>query len=338
MRNSFCVFLCAMRCPIVARISVAMTTPSRHTSPTVVVPFLSSFSDKVNSQTGEKQRFTLRGVFYSSAIDRSSEKELNTVHHCASGGTVLKARISAEYLKEFIGTVSALVDEAKLSVAEGEMTVKAVDPSHVAMIEARLDKAAFDSYEAAEAELGIDVDKFRSVLAVARAGDMVDLEQDSELNRLVVTIGNLTRAMPLLDTAGMPDPKVPALDLPATVKVAVEEILQGLKASKSVSDHIALSTSKKVFRLVCEGDNQNRVDLELGKKQLEKLDSPEEQTSLFSLEYFTLMVGSLAKDRILNISLGSDLPVRITADLAVDDLTGAQGEVTFLLAPRIDRE
>ena len=50
------------------------------------------------------------------------------------------------------------------------------------------------------------------------------------------------------------------------------------------------------------------------------------------------MVGSLAKDRILNISLGSDLPVRITADLAVDDLSGAQGEVTFLLAPRIDRE
>ena len=109
------------------------------------------------------------------------------------------------------------------------------------------------------------MDKFRSVLAVARAGDMVDLEQDTELNLLVVTIGNLTRAMPLLDTAGMPDPKVPALDLPATVKVVVEEVSQGLKASKSVSDHIALSTSKKAFRLVCEGDNQNRVDLELGK-------------------------------------------------------------------------
>ena len=74
---------------------------------------------------------------------------------------VIKARISAEHLKEFVGTVGALVDEAKLSVAEGEMIVKAVDPSHVAMIEARLDKTAFDSYEAAEAELGIDVDKFR---------------------------------------------------------------------------------------------------------------------------------------------------------------------------------
>ena len=35
---------------------------------------------------------------------------------------VIKARISAEHLKEFVGTVGALVDEAKLSVAEGEMT------------------------------------------------------------------------------------------------------------------------------------------------------------------------------------------------------------------------
>ena len=90
--------------------------------------------------------------------------------------------------------------------------------------------------------------------------------------------------------------------------------------------------------MVCEGDNQNRVDLILGKEQLEKLDSPEETTSLFSLEYFALMVNSLPSDRILHINLGTDLPVKVDADLAIEDLTGAQGNVKFLLAPRIDRE
>ena len=90
--------------------------------------------------------------------------------------------------------------------------------------------------------------------------------------------------------------------------------------------------------MVCEGDNQNKVDLSLGKDQLEKLDSAEETTSLFSLEYFALMVNSLPADRILHINLGSDLPVKVDADLAVDDMTGAQGNVKFLLAPRIDRE
>ena len=50
------------------------------------------------------------------------------------------------------------------------------------------------------------------------------------------------------------------------------------------------------------------------------------------------MVNSLPSERILHINLGTDLPVKIEADIAVDDLTGAQGNVRFLLAPRIDRE
>jgi len=251
---------------------------------------------------------------------------------------VFKARIKADNLKEFIGTVGSLVDEAKLNVSEDGLQIKAVDPSHVAMIEANLVKSAFDSYEAKAMEMGLDIDKFKNVLTVAGKDDMVELEKDDKLNRLVVNIGNLTRAMPLLDTSGMPDPKVPSLDLPASVSVVVGEIGQGLKASKSVSDHIALSTTKDSFSLVCEGDNQNSVDVSLGKDQLEKLDSSEDATSLFSLEYFSLMVNSLPSDRILHINLGSDLPVKVDADLAVDDMTGAQGNVKFLLAPRIDRD
>ena len=74
------------------------------------------------------------------------------------------------------------------------------------------------------------------------------------------------------------------------------------------------------------------------KEQLEKLDSSEDTSSLFSLEYFALMVNSLPADRVLHINLGTDLPVKIDADLAVDDMTGAQGNVKFLLAPRIDRD
>ena len=251
---------------------------------------------------------------------------------------MFKARIKADNLKEFIGTVGSLVDEAKLNVSEDGLQIKAVDPSHVAMIEANMMKSAFDSYEAKVMEMGLDIDKFKNVLTVAGKDDMVELEKDDKLNRLVVNIGNLTRAMPLLDTSGMPDPKVPSLDLPASVSVVVGEIGQGLKASKSVSDHIALSTTKDSFRLVCEGDNQNSVDVSLGKDQLEKLDSSEDATSLFSLEYFALMVNSLPSDRILHINLGSDLPVKVDADLAVDDMTGAQGNVKFLLAPRIDRD
>ena len=68
---------------------------------------------------------------------------------------MFKARIKADNLKEFIGTVGSLVDEAKLNVSEDGMQIKAVDPSHVAMIEANLIKSAFDSYETDAVEMGI---------------------------------------------------------------------------------------------------------------------------------------------------------------------------------------
>ena len=136
---------------------------------------------------------------------------------------MFKARITADSLKEFIGTVGSLVDEAKINVSEDGIQVKAVDPSHVAMIEANLMKTAFDSFEVSDIQMGLDIDKFKSVLTMAGKDEMVILEKDDELNRLVVNIGNLTRAMPLLDTSGMPDPKVPSLDLPAKVSVASGE-------------------------------------------------------------------------------------------------------------------
>ena len=60
---------------------------------------------------------------------------------------MFKARIKADSLKEFVGTVGSLVDEAKINVSEDGLQVKAVDPSHVAMIEANLIKSAFDSFE-----------------------------------------------------------------------------------------------------------------------------------------------------------------------------------------------
>ena len=56
---------------------------------------------------------------------------------------MFKARIKADSLKEFIGTVGSLVDEAKLNVNEDGIQIKAVDPSHVAMIETNLVKSAF---------------------------------------------------------------------------------------------------------------------------------------------------------------------------------------------------
>ena len=88
----------------------------------------------------------------------------------------------------------------------------------------------------------------------------------------------------------------------------------------------------------CEGDNQNLVDLKLDKALLDELVCKEPVRSLFSLDYFSQMVGAVKGDRSITLFLGADFPVMIEFELAVNDLTGAQGSARYLLAPRIDHE
>src|SRR3989304_5140513 len=88
---------------------------------------------------------------------------------------MFEAKVKAEVLKEVVDVVSTLVDEAKFNIGKDAVTVKAVDPAHVAMVDLSLDRAAFDGYKADEGELGIDMDKMKEILRLAKSGDVISL-------------------------------------------------------------------------------------------------------------------------------------------------------------------
>src|SRR3970040_237710 len=143
------------------------------------------------------------------------------------------AKVKTSVLREVVDVISTLVDEAKFNFGKEALVVKAVDPAHVAMVDLTLDRQAFEAYKADDAELGLDLDKMKEVLKLARAGDVLSVTQEEDKNRLVVHVGNITRRMSLVDTAGMSDPKVPNLNLPAKGKVRTDEPRQGSRASES---------------------------------------------------------------------------------------------------------
>ena len=91
---------------------------------------------------------------------------------------MFEAKVKAEVLKEVVDVVSTLGDEAKFNIGKDAVTVKAVDPAHVAMVDLSLDRAAFDGYKADEGELGIDMDKMKEILRLAKSGDVISLVHD----------------------------------------------------------------------------------------------------------------------------------------------------------------
>lgn len=246
--------------------------------------------------------------------------------------SMFKAKVKAEVIKEVINVVSTLVDEVKLKITKDKVTLKAVDPAHVAMVDLELKSSAFDEYSATDCELGLDIDKLKDVLKVSKPGDVVSLTHDDGKNMLIVQLQNITRKMSLVDTAGMTDPKVPNLNLPVKVVIKTSELLQGIKSAESISDHVALVASPTEFEMICEGDTDS-MSLRLPKDMLESLEAGSTVRSLFSLEYFGNMIKSIGSTEKVLLKLASDYPVMMEYNIANNE-----GHVKYLLAPRIENE
>src|SRR3990172_6196567 len=248
------------------------------------------------------------------------------------GESMFEAKLKAEVLKEVVDVVSTLVDEVKFNVGKDAVSVKAVDPAHVAMVDLSLDRSAFDAYKADDGEIGVDMDKMKEILRLAKSGDVISMAHDEDKNRLVVSVGNTTRRMALVDTAGMSDPKVPSLNLPAKLTIRTDELRQAIWASESISDHIALKASAEGFEVVAEGGTDT-VSHTVPKDLLEELQAKDAVRSLFPLDYFSNMVKAISSAPNVTLYLGSDYPVKMEFKIAA-----GKGDVKYLLAPRIESD
>jgi proliferating cell nuclear antigen len=100
-----------------------------------------------------------------------------------------------------------------------------------------------------------------------------------------------------------------------------------------VSDHIALGveSGNELFYVDAEGDTDD-VHLELDEGDLIDLQVGPAH-SLFSLDYLKDMNKAIATDAEVTMELGEEFPVKMHFDIAEGN-----GQVTFMLAPRIQSD
>ena len=245
---------------------------------------------------------------------------------------MFNAEMKSETFKNLIHIIATVVDEVKMSIHPDSLTMKAIDPSHVAMIDLVVDKGAFISYEADETEIGLDLDKIKTVLKLAGPNDTIRMEHDPDQGRLTITIGNIVRRMSVVDTSGMNDPKVPQMELPVSVKIPIDQLQKGIRAAESISDHIKLMADPNGFELSCEGD-MDYASLRVPVSDLESIVADAPVTSLYPLDYFSNIVKVIPAGTVVDIQLDNDYPVKFLFNLAE-----GHARVVYFLAPRIENE
>jgi proliferating cell nuclear antigen len=247
---------------------------------------------------------------------------------------MFKAIVSASTLRDALDSVSVLVDECKVRLNEDGLAIRAVDPANVGMVDLSLDAAAFESYEADGGVIGVNLARLEDIAGMGNAGDLVHLELDEETRKLHIRIDGLSYTLALIDPDSIrQEPDIPDLDLPARIVVEGNQLDRGITAADMVSDHINLRVDEDeaTFHIEAEGDTDD-VDFEMGAGDLIDLD-PGPASSLFSLDYLKDMDKAIPGDAEVTVELGEEFPVKLHYDFAE-----GLGNVTFMLAPRIQSE
>ncbi len=243
---------------------------------------------------------------------------------------MFKLRLKMEIIREVVEVVSTLESEVKLTISKDGLEAKAVDPSHVAMLVLKLHKAVFEEFTGESTELGVDVEKLKEVLRLSKPGDIIDFQFDGK-NRLVASLGRVTRQMAVVDPAGITDPKVPNVSPPATVTVKTEELRQGIRGSESFTDHVTLTLDPEGFTMHSEGET-DQLDLRIAKENLTKLEVKEAVKSMYPLDFFSAMVKSISAEET-TLHVGNEYPLKVEFAMS-----SGRGEGRYLLAPRVEED
>lgn len=247
---------------------------------------------------------------------------------------MFKAIVSAETLGDALDSVSVLVDECKVHLDDDGITITAVDPANVGMVDMQLDAAAFESYEADGEVVGLNLSRLQDIAGMADRGQLVQLELEEETRKLHIQIDGLEYTLALIDPDSIrEEPDIPDLDLSAEVVLEGADINRAVTAADMVSDHIALGVDEddELFYVDAQGDTDD-VHFELAEADLIAL-TPGPAHSLFSLDYLKDMNKAIPGDAEVTVELGEEFPVKLHFAFAE-----GQGAVTYMLAPRIQSE
>ncbi len=239
--------------------------------------------------------------------------------------------------KTCVGAIVNLIEEAAFKFTGEGVRMRAMDPSHVALVDFDLPAKAFDEYEVSKpVVLGIVLVELNKIMSRAKSEDSLILEFEEEKNRLsLVFKGRSSRRfnLPLVDIkeSELPEPK---LQFGATVRVLGEIIQDGLRDAEVVGDTVRFEANESGFFMYSEGDGRSvELKLEKGSEALAKLEVRQPSRAMFNVKYLSDMLKAADMKDFITINLGTDLPIKLDFPIA-----GGEGRLSFILAPRIESE
>src|SRR5579875_299339 len=228
---------------------------------------------------------------------------------------------SSEEWKSVSQAIATLIDEATFVATPDGLNLRAMDPSHIALVDLKWPSSAFDKYSCdTNYNLTVRVEDLLKVFRRADSKDRVELNLTEE-NTLEFKLVN----------AQYSQTPLPKVTFTVTSKIGAALVKQVFEDIKTISDHVSIKA--ETDKLVFSGKSEvGKVSVVVDKKnpELKELNIKEPGDATYSLEYLSNFTKSIYGDT-LTIQFSSKMPIKLEYPLS-----GKGGVVQFFLAPRVD--
>jgi len=236
--------------------------------------------------------------------------------------------------RNMIASVEKILDEGVFAATPDGISLRALDTSHVVMIDIFYPREAFIEYEV-EGER-VDVGVSFSVLSkiLRRAGKNDELVLGVEGNNLLVEFrgrGSRLFKVPLINLVyeKLPEPRI-AFTVKAKMLGSI--FRDTINVVKLVADSITFKAFEDK-RLLIQGEGDiasTEIELSLEAQTLLEMEVESPDSAKYSVEYFTYMTSASRVADIITIQYAEEAPIKV--DL---EYTGG-GRLTFYVSPRAE--
>jgi DNA polymerase III sliding clamp (beta) subunit (PCNA family) len=240
----------------------------------------------------------------------------------------LNAKIDAKFFASVMGSMGALVKEAKFLVTPDGIGGAAADGSSSAFVRVIMKKEAFKEYAATEGEIAIDLIQINGLLG--EFDEDLTIEYDDKNKKLMLSDSTLKYGVRVLDPNAIKKLALnPNPQLPVKISLMTAEMKKAIRVMKKVTDVIDFHI--KDGRFVVSGRGQ-LSDAKYEPKFLSITDKAPNMTATYTLEFVENFLKNTGGDSI-TIEFNSDYPLRYSYVFDNGNVS-----VSYLLAPRIEEK
>lgn len=247
---------------------------------------------------------------------------------------------NAKNWKHSIDAVVNLISEGHIEIGKEGISIKAMDPSQIAMVSFSMPKSAFIQYDVpTPMKVGVNFDNLSRILGRARENEKLEISDDR--NKLILDFFAAKKKrsfkVPAIDIREGVQ-KEPSITHDAVVRMNAGQLKETLKDAELISSHVTLEATPESFNVEVHGEGSDlMVESEKTSEEITELVLKGDPASkgrvraTFPLQYLVDIVKACSDSENIAINLKSNAPVKV--EYKVED-----ANIVYYLAPRIETE